>query len=298
VIQPNRFASRRRTARPTTHRPLATGGAKGPSRDELAIRWFTPRGRMALSDLQDELRHGDGSALGDLVGELRRDGAAEGAVDLRGIDLSGIDLAHAHLGRVDLRGARLDRTNLSRADLREANLERASLREAVLRGTNFGLANLSRTDLREADLSEANLEGASIEGAKMRDAVLTRTWARGVDFGTAHAQGVNLSQVQRKEHRPPRTRTARRQGLGAPPRSEPMPKQTRRFRVQPSPTRRLTPATPFEIPLVSEVQDLDKALARLLLERDGVTRIVAEIDGQEVVLFARLSDIRPARRVA
>ncbi|MGE0712309.1 MAG: pentapeptide repeat-containing protein [Planctomycetota bacterium] len=278
--------------RPGGARREGKRGFGGPTRDQLAIRWFTPRGRAAIAALLDELRHGDGRELSALVADLRREGAAPGAPDLRGIDLRGRDLGSARLAGADLRGARLEGATLAQADLRGARLELADLRRARLNGADLSGAALLRADLRDADLREARLEDAGVEGAKLRGARFQRAWVRGVEFELAHTEGAELEGMRREERPVPKpSPRALRDGLGAPPVSEPVP-PTQRLRLAPRGATRVpppplpgAPALPgaLEIPGA----DLDRALARLLLDRARVGRIVAEIDGREVVLFIR-----------
>ncbi|MBL4847777.1 MAG: pentapeptide repeat-containing protein [Planctomycetes bacterium] len=281
--RPNQSQIRKRTRR----------AARTPD-SQLAIRWFTPRGRAALTELLEDLLHGEGRHIADAVEDLRREGALPGRVDLRGIDLRGLELANAQLANADLRGARLAGTNLMRANLEGALLERAVLRGARLTGSSLRRANLERADLRDVDLSEANLEGANLSGAKMRGAELKRAWARGVKFEEAFVEGVDLTRVRRAPHRAPRSTARTRDGIGAPPGSEPVP-ATQRFRKRPRPP----------IPSPTEVQpgpspsqpSFDAALADLLLNRADVDRIVVTMAGQELVLFVR-EDGRPALRIA
>lgn len=279
------------SARPGA-RPTGRKGGGGPSDSELTIRWFTPRGRSVIADLADELRNGDGSALAEIVAELSRPGCAEGAVDLRGIDLRGAELANAPLGNADLSGARLAGADLSRAQLQGATLSRANLRGAKLIGADLREADLSRADLRDADLTEGCLEQAKVEGTKFSGASLRRTFIGELDLSVAHTSGADLEQVRRERYVPKRPRSARRQSLGAPPACEPLPAATRRHRsggIHSLPSRSSAP------PIRARSSgSLDEALARLLIERAGVSELRAVIDGREVVLFRE----QAARQVA
>lgn len=273
--------------------------ARNPD-SQLAIRWFTPRGRAALADLIEDLLYGDGSHIAAAVADVRREGAAPDRVDLRGIDLRGVELANAQLAKADLRGARLAGVNFMRANLEGALLERAVLRGAKLNGSTLRGADLQRADLRDADLTEANLEGALVKGAKMRGADVKRAWAKDVDFTEAFCEGVDLSRIRRKAHRAPRSTIRARDGIGAPPGSEPVP-ATQRFRKRPTPPRMAPPrvrsgGTPRP-PRAQPAPSLDAALAQLLLRRGEVDRIVVTMGGQEVELFVR-EDGRAALRVA
>lgn len=267
---------------------------------QLAIRWFTPRGRAALAELIEDIIHGEGRHLAEAVADLRREGCDPERVDLRGIDLRGVELANAQLAKVDLRGARLAGVNFMRADFKGALLERAVLRGAKLNGSNLSGADLSRADLREADLSECNLEGATIKGAKMRGAEVKRAWARGVNFDEAFAEGVDLSRVQRKAHVAPRSTIRVRAGIGAPPGSEPVP-VTQRFRKRPAPppmvARPISRSAARPVPArPADASDLDAALAQLLLRRSEVERIVVTMNGREMELYVK--DGQAALRVA
>lgn len=252
--------------------------------DQLTIRWFTPRGRAALSELVDDLLHGEGRHVGVIVAELRREGALADAADLRGIDLRGLDLANAQLPGADLRGARLAGANLRRANLRGACLERAVLRGAKLKGADLRGASLERSDLRDADLSDTNMEEAKLAAAKMRGAEIKRAWVRGVDFEQAFTDGVDLSLLRRKPYCPPRSSARLRDGIGAPPGSEPVP-MTQRLRA---PAPRRAPPARVEQPrrrLRTGSATLDEALAQILLRRGEVEQVVVRFGDQEVVLF-------------
>lgn len=265
---------------------------------QLSIRWFTPRGRAALADLLEDILHGEGRHLAEAVAELRREGCDPERVDLRGIDLRGVELANAQLAKVDLRGARLAGVNFMRANFEGALLERAVLRGAKLIGSNLAGADLSRCDLREADLSECNLEGATIKGAKMRGAEVKRAWAKGVDFGEAFAEGVDLSRVQRKTRVAPRSTIRMRAGIGAPPVCEPVPATQRLRKRRPAPPMTARPSS-RQVPRPARpatANDLDAALAQLLLRRGEVERIVVTMNGREMELYVK--DGEAALRVA
>jgi len=261
--------------------------ARNPD-SQLTIRWFTPRGRAALADLVEDILHGEGRHVADAVVELRRPGVAEGLVDLRGIDLRGVELANAQLSKVDLSGARLAGINFRRANFKGSVLERAVLRGAKLTGSNLEGADLRGSDLREADLSDCNLEDAQLKGAKMRGADVKRAWAKGVDFSEAFADGVDMSRIRRKPHRAPRSTVRLREGIGAPPGSEPVP-ATQRFRKRPTPpkmtARRARPQPQLARPAAAN--DLDAALAQLLLRRGEVERIVVTMNGRELELYVK-----------
>lgn len=279
--QTRRSAARRR---PPARGERRRGGE--PGGDELAIRWFTPKGRAAVVELLEELRFCEGQDLHEVVGDLRRSGVAPEALDLRGIDLRGKDLANANLPQADLRGARLEGANLAQANLSGARLDRAAMRGVKLTNANLAGASLSRTDLRDADLADANLEGALIDAAKLKGASLRRAWVKGIDFERAFAEGADIDQVRREEYRPPVTRRMRKADLGAPPGSEPT-RATQRFRTTrnvPRPTGRFGAMIPRRAP-VQSATGFDEALAQLLLQRGQVGRITALIDGQEVVIF-------------
>ncbi|RMG15261.1 MAG: pentapeptide repeat-containing protein [Planctomycetota bacterium] len=263
-----------------------------PSPDELAIRWFTPRGREAVSELLEDLRHADGAHAAEIARPLRRPGAAPGAVDLRGIDLRDQDLGGARLSGADLRGARLERANLQAADLSGARLDDARLRGANLRGASLTRAVLDRALLDDADLSEANLEGASVSQASLLRTRLRRTWARGVDFRRVGPADADFSQVRREVYRPP-AGARRRVPLGAPPRSEPRRPSERHAKVFARATafHRATPA----LPLSTGSARFEEALAELLLSRDRVERIVVRIDGRDVVLYTDEEERRGLR---
>ena len=256
--------------------------------DQLTIRWFTPRGRAALAELVDDLRHGEGRHLVQIVAELRRGGALADAPDLRGIDLRGMDLANAQLAGADLRAARLAGANLRRANLRGACLERAVLRGAKLNGADLRGASLERTDLREANLSDSNLEGAVISAAKLKGAEIKRAWVKGVDFSQAFVEGVDLSLLRHKAYQPVRSTVRLRDGIGAPPRSEPVP-MTQRLRQAPRPAPssgagRVASAGP-RASRGASTATFEEALAQLLLRRGEVGRIVVDFGGEELVLF-------------
>ncbi len=265
---------------------------QAPSRGQLAIRWFTPRGRAAVEELVADLRQLEGRHAREIVAELRRDGLDAGRLDLRAIDLRGEELGGARLAEADLSGARLEGAKLARADLRGARLSGARLREVDLTGADLTGADLTGADLTRTVLAESRLEGVELAGARLFSTDLKRAWAPGVDFTRAEVQGVDLAQVRTVEHRPdPGPR--KRQPLGAPPAAEPRP-PTRRFRTIPGgetrPARRMPPA----LPTPSATVGFDRALAELLMARARVGRLVATIDGVEVVLFDR----EAARRVA
>ena len=106
--------------------------------------------RAALPEL-------NGKGKGELLRLLYEEGllnAADGRVNLRGVDLSRAVLRHAVL-----RGAALAGCDLSGARLDGANLEGADLTDARLDGTFLG---------------QANLKGARLNGA-LEDAVLIET---------------------------------------------------------------------------------------------------------------------------
>jgi hypothetical protein len=252
---------------------------RGPSRDELAIRWFTPRGRCARQELLENLRHNDGEHVADIVADLRRGSIADDVLDLRGIDLRGEDLAGANLAGADLAGCMLNGANLMRADLKGARLDFGSLVGVDMRGAELRGTRLRHADLTKADLREAHLEGALIDGCRLRGANLRRAWAMGVDFSRAETTEVDLSSVRREIHRPLDV-ARRRNPLGKPPHSEPRPPATRRLTFRA--TRQRAPALP---PSPQGTGGFEEALAKLLLNRDRVGRIAVTLDGVEVVLF-------------
>ncbi|MCA8922389.1 MAG: pentapeptide repeat-containing protein [Planctomycetes bacterium] len=140
----------------------------------LSMRWFTPRGRAVQHEVLALLRAGGRDALERLLEPLRRRGAREGALDLRGVDLAGADLRGLDLARVDLTHANLVDADLSGADLVQsdlahARLEGARLCEAWLEGADLSFANLSFADLSGARLSGARLAGARLEGAQIAE---------------------------------------------------------------------------------------------------------------------------------
>lgn len=271
---------------------------------ELTIRWFTPRGRAAIRELLDDLRHGEGSHVWEILREMRRPGLPEQVLDLRFVDLRGEDLAGSSLVGVDLSGALLDGSNLMQADLTKAVLTHASLVGSDLAGATLEEATLHNVDLSRADLSEANLKNADLRGSLLSGTKLRRTFVRGVDFKFARLEGVDLSQVRRDSYQA-RRKTRRNATVGAPPMSEPrtpaerrhaLRSNTQRFpaRQAPSPTTRLLG------PFLPGKPGIEEALARLLLSKDRVGRLTATIDGEEIVLFEASPQLLPStiRRAA
>jgi len=218
--------------------PRPSGRADPPPRDRLAIRWFTPRGRLARTELLEDLRHDGGAHLAEIVAEVRRPGVDADRLDLRGIDLRGEDLAGSDLAKADLRGAILDDCKLIRARLAGACLDRASLKgaklnDADLRGTSLACAELTRADLGGANLERARLEGAVLAHASLRRACVAGVELRGVDLHQADTAQLRREPVTFDYAR---RRTTRRVRLGKPPAQEPVPTPERRAR-----TRRLRP---------------------------------------------------------
>lgn len=270
--------------------------------DRLTIRWFTPRGRATRQELLDDLRFDEGAHLRELLVEVRREGVAEGALDLRGIDLRGEDLAGARLAGADLSGARLDDCDLSQADLRGARLERAHLTGARLRGAKLQKACLRGADLSRADLGEAWLEEADLEHARLPGASLHRARIAGAALSRADLSGVDLSTAFRQPlpFVDPRPTVVRRRPVGAPPASEPRRpterlQATARLRPPPPPLRgRIIPHETVRMArgdVAAPHEDLDAAVSELLALRGKVERVTVVVDGVERVLF--LGDEQP-----
>lgn len=270
--------------------------------DRLTIRWFTPRGRATRQELLDDLRFEEGAHLRELLAEVRREGVAEGALDLRGIDLRGEDLAGARLAGADLSGARLDDCDLSQADLRGARLERAHLTGARLRGAKLQKAWLRGADLSRADLGEAWLEEADLEHARLPGASLHRARIAGAALSRADLSGVDLSTAFRQPlpFVDPRPTVVRRRPVGAPPDSEPRrPTErlpaTARLRPPPPPLRgRIIPHETVRMArgeVAAPHEDLDAAVSELLALRGKLERVTVVVDGVERVLF--LGDEQP-----
>ena len=131
----------------------------------------------------------------------------------------------------------------------------------------------------------------------MRGAELKRAWAQGVNFQEAFAEGVDLCRVRRTPYQVRRSVARTRDGIGAPPGSEPVP-STQRFRkrLTPPPIAHATPTRHRPAPSAPQ-PSLDAALAELLLRRSEVERIVVTMAGQEFVLFTG-EEGRPALRIA
>ncbi len=113
--------------------------------------------------------------------EIRRRIAANGrlemaGVDLAGLDLSGLTLVGADLSYADLTGADLSDAQLSGASLWSARAPGAKFFRSNLVGASLGLADLAGADLREAQLERADLTGTRLDGADLTGARLRGAW--------------------------------------------------------------------------------------------------------------------------
>ena len=267
-------------------------GDTGPSpssrptetRDGLAIRWFTPRGRELRQELLYDLRHHDGTAIKEISDEVRRRGAHPDRADLRGIDLRGEDLAGANLRGADLRGATFEGCDMTHADLRGANLSGANMCEVNLNGARLESAVLAHTLLLGANLCEARLDRARLERTNLRGAELRRTrlvgaTLRGLEVEQEALRHAFLREPQRETHG---THRRTRTKLGRPPQSEPRPKTERgtRGRTRSHVTRPVAPPQPREATRrlsAADYEEGSRSYGRKLIERQA-----AEAEGKVI----------------
>ena len=141
-------------------------------------------------------------------------GAAQVALVLNNLDLSGINFRSANLSKASLRGSRFygpgedERlgtfddwiTDLSAAELKEADLTGANLSNALMNRTNLIRATLNQANLSNGRMEGANLSSAQLIGANLHQAVLENASLTGANLGEAklvlsNLHGARLGQV-------------------------------------------------------------------------------------------------------
>lgn len=123
-----------------------------------------------------------------------------GAVNFRGVELSGKDLRTADLRDVDLSAAAIHGANLKGADLRGADLSGADLGAAALHGASLRGADLSGADLSGAGLGDADLCGAyltkaNLGYANLSDAILCDADVAWASLKAARLRRTNLTRT-------------------------------------------------------------------------------------------------------